>query len=134
MQGEDLIFLLSLLVVLPLFMTRMILNYKKWKHTVAQGEGETTATATRGFRGRRWGRKQRDQVTDADNSLTVTELEGMIRTAVADATEPMQDRLEDMERQLHALRDTALDFDDDDLEVDDSHAVSDKTLGRRRER
>ncbi len=129
MQGEEVIFLISFLVILPLFMTRMILNHRKWRHSVEQGQ-ESESTGTRSFMGR-GRRKGKRQSTTSDNSMTVTELEGMIRSAVADATEPMQDRLEDIERQLCTLKDND-EFDLDD--EDDERETAEKTLGRRRTR
>lgn len=141
MQGEELIFLISLLVILPLFMTRMILNHKKWKHSIQQkgeqSELETRTRSARSFVGRARERRKRNQEAAGDNSLTVTELEGMIRAAVSDVTEPMQERLQDMERQLHTLRESPLDLapDYEDEQPDAApHEALDKTLGRRRQR
>ena len=110
-------------------MTRMILNHRKWRHSVEQGK-EVETTATRSFMGRGRGKGKRKSAA-SDNSMTLTELEGMIRSAVTDATEPMQDRLEDIERQLYTLKDND-EFDLDD--EDDERETAEKTLGRRRTR
>jgi hypothetical protein len=108
MSPEELIFAIMLLVVLPLSMTKMILNYKRSKDGTPK--------------------KETSKPVSSENALTTSELQRLIRDAVNEATLSLSDRIEDLEDDLKALTSKNPELSiDDPIETE----VPLKTLGRR---
>ena len=105
MSEEELVFLIAVTVVMPVLALWIILNYQKARLKI-----------------------KRDQ---ADKSLTTSELNSLIDESVASATVPLNDRMAELEEQLHLIGPALQmnqEFDGEDLSED----APVKTLGKTR--
>ena len=106
MSEEELIFLVMVTVVMPVAMAWLIFNYQKARMKIKQGSNE--------------------------NSLTTSELDSLIDDSVHQATGPLHDRLDELERKM-LLLDTAHPSIQDALDADPPvQEAPAKTLGKAR--
>lgn len=105
MSQEELFFLVSVTVVMPIFSLWIILNYQKARMKI-----------------------KREQ---ADQSLTTSELSSLIDESVAAATAPLHDRMAELEERLQpGPGSDRLDLTETDTSASDDVPL--KTLGRTR--
>jgi hypothetical protein len=108
MADQELVFLVAVTVIMPIAVLWIILNYQKARLKAKE------------FR--------------ADNSLTTSELNSIIDESVAAATEPLDERIRDLERQLRLIDSGPGGTIQDELEQTKAEVAEapSKTLGRTR--
>ena len=106
MSEEELVFLISVTVIMPIVALWIILNYQKARLKAKEAE--------------------------ADNSLTTSELNSLIDESVAAATEPLDDRIRELERQLRLIESGPQQTVQEELDQTGAEQSPTKTLGRTR--
>jgi hypothetical protein len=108
MADQELVFLVAVTVIMPIAVLWIILNYQKARLKAKEYK--------------------------SDNSLTTSELNSMIDESVAAATDPLDERIRQLEKQLLLLEPGAEGTIQDDLDQAETEAekIPSKTLGRTR--
>ena len=118
---EEVIIIFFVMVILPITMTKMILNHK-YRKMKLEKEAKSNLLLD-----------PISTTTESENSLTTSELKTLIEQAVTKANVPLTERLEALEQQVNgANASLPLEVEEELEEVSDY--MTTKTLGRSRHR